>query len=149
MIPPDHLSKTLRCLDSIFKCVNVHRPCLIITYMRWQYPTHKQRAARNLERPETRTKDRPKPSSVETSIRVPIVEPNDMGSAHGEPLVHDFQTHYMTGPSKAPELNTQSPSVSGSNSPTSPTFFNEPAHYGAPPPPDVTRRDIHIPIRTR
>lgn len=65
----------------------------------------------------------------------------------GEPLVVDFATMHDTNTKEQPPPLT--PTTSGKPSRDREASWLSDDETTAPPPPDFTRRDIHVPTRTR
>lgn len=94
-----------------------------------------------MDRSSSRLNDRPMPTSVDTSARMPrIVTEQSPGSAVGEPLVHDFQMHYNHVPP-----NKRSPTPQSPHDLPAAMSFSTPELDGdqAPPPPDFAKRRAH------
>ncbi|KAL2355003.1 hypothetical protein BJ546DRAFT_1060797 [Cryomyces antarcticus] len=91
--------------------------------------------------PAVASTGRPKSTSVETSYRIPTIAV-EQPDGTGEPLVQDFNDGF---PPNAFELR-----AGGSGAiepPYEPSFSPDEDSDAAPPPPDFTRRGIHIPTR--
>ncbi|KAK5009087.1 hypothetical protein LTR28_002796, partial [Elasticomyces elasticus] len=140
-----------------------------------QYPSTASHRPRQTDKPRTDPPPlRPTPRSAETSIRIPRIEigrpsMDQSEDATGEPLVEDFQDHYMVKPfdpaehlTRASDEMERRPSM-----PTSPGFSvsdtdadssaspgasrsnSASASDNAPAPPDFTRKDVHVPTRSK
>lgn len=84
----------------------------------------------------------------ETPAHLPVdsvITPNAHGN--GEPLVLDFATMHDAHSSKGPDTS-QIP-LSVRPTPERQSSWLSDDDIAAPPPPDFTRRDIHVPSRTR
>lgn len=90
---------------------------------------------------------RPPAMSQETSLRVPQAV-TDGVKEQGEPRVRDFQDTISTKSNAAP---TRDVSPMDNNMPMAPGFevASSPEDESAPPPPDFTRRGMHVSSRTR
>ncbi|KAL9077821.1 MAG: hypothetical protein Q9157_003247 [Trypethelium eluteriae] len=96
------------------------------------------------------TDKRPPAMSQETSLRVPQTGA-DGAKEIGEPRIRDFQDTRTANTTKWKSVPARDASPVDNNAmPTSPDFeaVSSPDDETAPPPPDFTRRGMHIPSRT-
>ena len=102
------------------------------------------------ERLHLPTEKRHRAMSQETSLRVPPTG-MDSGRDDGEIRVRDFQDNKSIKSTKSHAAPARDVSPLTEPMPTSPDFgtISSADDESAPPPPDFTRRGMHIPSRTR